>query len=101
MSSIRGSALVETFQSHLDGGRGFWSILLASNCTTVWPTLQEIMDAVVPPDHPEFRERPAYRYGIERLLRRHLINAVHDREGKRHYFIGNYASAALRKSLGI
>jgi len=61
----------------------------------------EILDAVVPTDHPEFRERPAYRYGLDRLLRRLVINAVDDRSGKTHYFIGPYPSAALRKSLGL
>jgi hypothetical protein len=61
----------------------------------------EIMAAVIPPDHPEFRERPAYRYGLERLRRRHLINAVADRTVTLHYFIGAYPSDALRKSLGI
>jgi len=61
----------------------------------------EIMDAVVPPDHPEFRERPAYRHGLDRLLRRHVINAVDDRRGTRHYFIGTHVSAELRQSLGL
>jgi putative heme degradation protein len=61
----------------------------------------EIMEAVVPPDHPEFRMRPAYRHGLDRLRRRHIINAVADQTGTLHYFIGNYASAALRQSLGI
>lgn len=61
----------------------------------------EIMEAVVPPDHPEFRMRPAYRHGLERLRRRHVINAVADQSGILHYFIGNYPSAALRESLGI
>jgi hypothetical protein len=61
----------------------------------------EIMDAVIPPDHPEYKERPAYRYGLERLLRRHVINAVADQTGTPHYFIGAYPSVALCKSLGI
>jgi hypothetical protein len=61
----------------------------------------EVMDAVVPPDHPEFRERPAYQHGLDRLLRRHVINAVDDRSGMRHYFIGTHASAELRQSLGL
>ena len=61
----------------------------------------EIMDAVVPPDNPELRLRPAYRYGLDRLRRRHVINTVDDRAGMTHYFIGNYPSAALRESLGI
>jgi hypothetical protein len=64
-------------------------------------TEQEIMDAVVPHDHPEYRERPAYRYGLERLRRRHVINAVADQTGTLHYFIGNYPSAALFRSLGL
>jgi len=62
----------------------------------------EIMEAVIPSDRPEFRERPAYRYGLERRLRRrHVINAVPDQAGTLHYFIGAYPSVALRKSLGI
>jgi hypothetical protein len=61
----------------------------------------EIMDAVVPPDHPEFRLRPAYRYALDRLRRRHVINAVADKAGMMHYFIGAYPSAALRESLEI
>jgi hypothetical protein len=61
----------------------------------------EIMEAVIPADHPEFRERPAYRYGLERLRRRHVINAVADQAGTLHYFIGTYPSVALRKSLRI
>ena len=61
----------------------------------------EIFDAVIPSDHPELRERPAYRYGLERLMRRHIINAVADQAGTLHYYIGNYPSAALWKSLGF
>ena len=61
----------------------------------------EVMDAVVPPDHPEFRERPAYRYGLDRLRTRLVINGVTDAHGTMHYFIGDYASAALREALGI
>ena len=61
----------------------------------------EIMNAVIPSDHPEFRERPAYRYGLERLRRRHVINAIADRAGTLHYFIGAYPTAALRRSLRI
>jgi hypothetical protein len=64
-------------------------------------TRVEIMDAVIPRDHPEFRERPAYRYGLERLLRRRVINAVVDRTGTVHYFTGAYPSVDLRRSLGI
>jgi len=61
----------------------------------------EILDAVIPTDHSTFRERPAYRFGLERLRRRHVINAVADQSGTLHYFIGAYPSPALYKSLGI
>lgn len=61
----------------------------------------EIIDAVVPPDHPDWRYRPAYRHGLERLHRRLVINAIDAPDGTRHYFIGNYPSAELRASLGL
>jgi hypothetical protein len=44
-------------------------------------TEAEIMEAVIPHDHPELRQRPAYRYGLQRLVRRHVINAVADQAG--------------------
>jgi hypothetical protein len=59
----------------------------------------EVIEAVIPPDHPEFRLRPAYKYGLKRLLRRHEINAVPDRNGMNHYYIGNFPSTELLKSL--
>jgi hypothetical protein len=59
----------------------------------------EVMDAVIPSGNPELRERPAYRYGLERLRRRHVINAVVDQAGTLHYFIGAYPSDALFKSI--
>jgi hypothetical protein len=61
----------------------------------------EILGAIIPADQPELRDRPAYRYGLDRLLRRHVVNAVDDRAGMPHYFIGDYPSAELRESLGI
>ena len=61
----------------------------------------EILDAVVPSDHPEFRERSAYRYGLERLHRRCVINGIDDKAGVRHYFVDGIATEALRKSLGL
>lgn len=61
----------------------------------------EIVNAVVPAEHPEWRRRPAYRYGLDRLLTRNVINAVDAPDGTRHYFIGAYASAELRQSLGL
>jgi hypothetical protein len=62
---------------------------------------REIVDAVVPPEQPEFRYRPAYRYGLERLHVRGVINAVDAPDGTRHYFIGPYASPELRASIGL
>ena len=64
-------------------------------------TEAEVMEAVVPPDRPEFRQRPAYRHGLDRLRRRHVVNAVADRSGVLHYYIGDYPSAALREALGL
>jgi hypothetical protein len=64
-------------------------------------TEAEIMDAIIPGDHPEFRLRPSYRYGLERLLRRNRINGIKDSAGITHYFIGNYPSNELRESLGL
>ncbi|CAN5473543.1 hypothetical protein BH09PLA1_BH09PLA1_05720 [soil metagenome] len=61
----------------------------------------EIINAVGPPDHPDWRYRPAYRHGLERLHRRLVINAVDAPDGTRHYFIGNYPSAELLASLGL
>ncbi len=60
----------------------------------------EVLGAVVS-SHPEFQRRAAYQHGLDRLERRCLINAVIDRHGARHYFIGNFPSAELRESLGI
>jgi hypothetical protein len=61
----------------------------------------EIIDAVVPSDHPDWRHRPAYRHGLDRLHRRHVLNAVDAPDGTRHYFIGAYPSAELRATLGL
>ena len=41
-------------------------------------TQDQVFAAVVPPNHPEFRLRPAYRYGLSRLQVRRVINAVDD-----------------------
>jgi len=62
---------------------------------------KEIIDAVVPRDHPDWRHRPSYRHGLDRLHRRHALNAVVAPDGTRHYFIGAYPSAELRASLGL
>jgi hypothetical protein len=60
-------------------------------------TESEVLAAVIPADQPQLRFRPAYRYGLERLQRRLMINAVVDRAGTRHYFIGDAPSPALWK----
>lgn len=62
---------------------------------------EEIVNAVIPPEHPEWRRRPAYRYGLERFLRRNVVNAIDAPDGSRHYFIGNYPTPELRASLGL
>lgn len=72
---------------------------LAEGCLSV--SASEIVDAVVPRDHPDWRHRPAYRHGLDRLHRRLVLNAVDAADGTRHYFIGAYASAELRASLGL
>jgi hypothetical protein len=64
-------------------------------------TEAEIFGAIIPADQPELRHRSAYRYGIDRLLRRHVINAIDDKTGTTHYFIGNFPTAELRQSLGL
>ena len=61
----------------------------------------EILGAIIPADQPELRDPAAYRYGLERLLRRCVINAVEDKKGTLYYFIGPYPSRELRESLGI
>ena len=61
----------------------------------------EIFGAIIPADQPELRYHAAYRHGLDRLRRRHVINAVADKAGTLHYFIGDYASAELRESLGL
>jgi hypothetical protein len=60
----------------------------------------EIMDALGK-SHPEFRHRRAFAHGLDRLQRRHVINGIDAPDGVRHYFIGNYASAEMRQSLGL
>jgi hypothetical protein len=54
---------------------------------------------VIPADHPEYRRRPAYRYGLQRLHVRCVINAIDDRNGRTHYFIGSYPSRELCEAM--
>jgi hypothetical protein len=61
----------------------------------------EILGAIIPADQPALRDHAAYRYGLERLRRRRIINAVADKTGTLRYFIGDYPSAELRESLGV
>ena len=64
-------------------------------------TESEIMAVIIPPNHQEYRLRPAYRYGLDRLRVRRVINAASGirENGKLHYFIGDYPSAELREFL--
>jgi len=64
-------------------------------------TEEQILAAIIPPDQPKLRFRPAYRYGLSRLRVRHVVNAVTDRAGVMRYFIGDYPSRELRESLGL
>ena len=66
-------------------------------------TETEIMAAIIPADHPEYRLLPAYRYGIQRLRVRHRLNAASGvrEKGKLHYFIGDLPSEELRAFLSI
>jgi hypothetical protein len=61
----------------------------------------QILGAIIPRNQPELRQHPAYRYGLERLYRRLVINAIADRVGTVHCLIGDYPSAELRESLGL
>ena len=64
-------------------------------------TEEQILAAIIPPDQPKLRFRPAYRHGLGRLRVRHVLNAVDDRAGVTHYFLGDYPSKELRESLGV
>ena len=50
----------------------------------------EILAAVVPADHPEYRLRPAYRYGLTRLRRRRRLGAFPSRDGGMRYYISGF-----------
>jgi hypothetical protein len=52
-------------------------------------------------DHPQFRNRAAFRHALQRLRVRHVINAISAPDGSSHYFIGSHASPELRASLGL
>lgn len=62
-------------------------------------TEKEVLEAVVPRQHPEYRERPTYKYGLERLHRRKIVNVIRDKRGNAHYYIGNYPSEELVRSI--
>jgi hypothetical protein len=47
----------------------------------------EILAAILPKDHPEYRLRPAYKYGLDRLRRRRRICAVVGRGGELRYYL--------------
>ena len=60
----------------------------------------EVMLAVVPSDRPELAQRPAYRHALDRLRRRHEINAIRNSEGVLYYFVGDAASIKLLRAMG-
>lgn len=39
-------------------------------------TPEEALDAIVPPDNPKLRFRPAYKYCFDRLASRHMVDFV-------------------------
>src|SRR5688572_21756318 len=47
----------------------------------------ESLAAVVPKDHPEYRLRPAYKHGLDRLRRRRRVCAVVGRGGELRYYL--------------
>jgi HEAT repeat protein len=52
---------------------------------TTGATEREIIDAVVPADHPKYRYRPAYKYGVQRLHLRGWLTARSQEEGNWMY----------------
>lgn len=46
---------------------------------------EEVLAVVVPPEHPEYRLRPAYAQGLERLSRRGWLNSFYDESGTLRY----------------
>jgi hypothetical protein len=44
-------------------------------------TEEQVLSAVIPPEHPEYRLRPSYAYGFRRLAIRGLLSAVRDQSG--------------------
>ena len=87
MSTVE-SQLQEYLKSRLDSG----ALAVAA---------EDIHDAVVPRVHPEFREKPEYRYSLDHFRRRRVINAVDDKEGRRYYHIGKFPSPDLHQMLGL
>jgi hypothetical protein len=47
----------------------------------------EILAAVVPKEHPEYRLRPAYKHGLDRLRRRGRVCAVVGPGGELRYYL--------------
>jgi hypothetical protein len=64
-------------------------------------TAPEVLDALVPSGDPKLRYRPAYKYGLDRLLRRGVLNARETPDGVRHYFVGDSPSEALLHARGL
>jgi hypothetical protein len=60
----------------------------------------EVMLAVIPSDRPDLARRPVYRYALDRLHRRHVVNAIRNSDGVLYYFIGNAPSVELLRAMG-
>lgn len=62
-------------------------------------TAEQVLSGLASAVEPEARLRPAYKYGLDRLLRRGVINAIETADGVQHYYIGDSPSQELRESL--
>ena len=50
-------------------------------------TEDEVLSRIVPAEHPEYRFRPSYRYGFDRLSRRGVIGWNYGDEGEKRYYL--------------
>jgi hypothetical protein len=49
-------------------------------------TRSEVLAAVIPHEHPEYRYRPEYKQALERLHHHRRIRAIRDKDGQMRYF---------------
>lgn len=63
-----------------------WKVLWAKMDSETSPvSAEELLSAVIPADHPEYRLLPAYKYAVERLARRGWLNGHQDTDGTIRY----------------